>query len=109
MKKLFILLGLIIAAVVAASPQGVAVLTQATGIGSSSTQILARNVNRGYLIIQNESGANCTVAPTPIVSGIGLLLTNGQNYETVEAFTKSPWYATCVNNGSSLIMLETNY
>lgn len=110
MKKLFWLLMFLVTAVVLASPQGVPVLTQATGISSSaSTQILAANRNRGYLIIQNESGFNCTVAPVPIVNGIGLLLTNGQNYETIEAFTKSAWYATCTNNGSSLTILETNY
>lgn len=106
MKKLFLYMLLPVLSL--ASPQGVPVLTTATGIGLTTKQILPVNLNRGYLIIQNVSGNSCTVAPVSFVSPNGLVLLTGQNYETDEAFTKTAWFASCAAS-SSLTILETNY
>lgn len=99
---------LLVTFVVLASPQGVPVYTKAT-VGTTVSQILATNLNRGYLIIQNATTNNCVVSPVSFVSPNGLVVLAGQNYETDEAFTKTTWFAACSAANTSLNILETNY
>lgn len=95
-----------------ASPQGVpGEFTFTCGI--IQTQMIAQNNNRGYLIFQNQ-GSDTTghchfKAGTAIVSAEGLWVNANQNYETVEAFTKQPWYCKCDSAGQIIEVLYTNY
>ncbi len=109
MKKLLLLLLPFLAI---ASPQGVPV--QSTFVcGLTQLQMLAQNNNRGYLIFQNQgtdtSGHCHFKAGAAIVSPEGLWVNSGQNYETVEAFTKQPWYCQCDSAAQRIEILQTNY
>ncbi len=106
MKKLLLLL---IPMTIVASPQGVPKLTSVT-VGTSATVALPANPYRGYLIMQNQGLSSCVVSPvTPLVSPDGLIILPGQNYEMIEAFTKSAVNAQCGPGSSRIVFLETNY
>lgn len=109
MKKVLFAVLILIPLLVVASPQGVPAHTRFT-CGTSSLKMLAQNNSRGYLIMQNQGTANCYLkAGSAIVSPEGLIVQTMQNYETVEAFTKQPWYCLCDSAGQVMSILETNY
>lgn len=108
MKKLIIAIVMLLATfIVVASPQGVPTLTIAV-VSSTPSLILAQNLNRGSLLIQNESGGNCYFSFAPFTGTNALLILTGQNYDSQEAYIKSAVYASC-SPGSSLVLLEANY
>jgi hypothetical protein len=98
-----------------ASPQGVPV--QSTFTCTTSNQaMLAQNNSRGYLIFQNQgtsttdSTSICHFKAGAAITGTeGLIVKAGQNYETVEAFTKQPWYCKCDVSSQTIEILQTNY
>lgn len=93
-----------------ASPQGVPVQSTVT-CGTSPQVMLAQNNSRGYLLFQNQGAdtGHCRFkAGSIMVSGTGLWVDSGQNYETVEAYTKKPWYCQC-DVSSTIEVLESNW
>lgn len=107
-----ILVSLLLSTLCFASPQGVPVQSTFT-CGVSNLQMLAQNNNRGYLLLQNQgsdASGHCHLkAGSAIVSSEGLWVDQKQNYETVEAFTKQPWYCKCDSAGQIIEILQTNY
>lgn len=108
-----IVLGLVLFSVVLwASPQGVPVQSTTT-CGTTPALMLAANPNRGYLLFQNQgsdTSGHCRFkAGAIMVSGVGLWVDSGQNYETVEAYTKKAWYCQCDNDSQTIEILETNW
>lgn len=95
-----------------ASPQGVPVFSNAT-CGTSPGTLLAANRNRGYLLIQNQgsdTSGHCYIKPgSAVVSTDGVWVDSGQNYETIEAYTKQAWYCRCDNSGQTFAIIETNW
>lgn len=94
------------------SPQGVPAQSTAT-CGVVSSIFIASNPNRGYLLFQNQ-GSDTTghcyfKAGATVVGTGGLIVNSGQNYETVEAFTKQAWYCRCDSAAQTIEVLQTNY
>lgn len=103
------LLLLLFPALLIASPQGVPKLTVTT-VGTTSVTALAANPYRGYLIMQNQSGASCIMSPvSPLVSPDGIQIDSGQNYEVQQSYIKSAIYMQCGAAGSRIVFLETNF
>ncbi len=111
MKNLLLILAMV-SVICMASPQGVPTQTTFT-CGLTQLQMLAQNNNRGYLIFQNQgsdtSGHCHFKAGAAIISPDGLWVDHAQNYETVEAFTKQPWYCQCDSAAQRIEILYTNY
>lgn len=109
MKKTLIVLGIALCALVVASPQGVPVHTNSV-VGVTSTEYLAANKNRGYIIIQNNGAGNCQIKFGSAISSDndGVVIGPSQNYEAVNAYIKSSVYAKCTVS-SSLAAIESNY
>ena len=81
-----------------ASPQGVPGRTAVT-VGNASTLVIGANINRGYLIIQNQGSVTCQLVFGAAITGSeGLKIQTNQNYEPVEAFVKSAVYMKCPSN-----------
>lgn len=110
MKLLFVYL--LLSAVMHASPQGVPVESTVV-CGTSNGVLVPQNNNRGYLLMQNQGSdgtGNCHFkAGSPITGTEGLWVKSGQNYETVEAYTKQPWYCKCDSAAQTIEILVTNW
>lgn len=110
--KLILGLQLLFAINCYASPQGVPVQSTVS-CGISSGVLVAANPNRGYLIMQNQgsdSTGHCHLKAGSAITGTeGLIVNSGQNYETVEAFTKQVWYCKCDSAAQTFEVLQTNY
>lgn len=110
MKKLF--LSLVVSMIAGASPQGVPVQSTFT-CGLASLAMLAQNNNRGYLLFQNQGSdttGHCHFKSGSAISGTeGLWVDSGQNYETVEAYTKQAWYCKCDSAAQTVEILQTNW
>lgn len=110
MKKLFLIL--FVSALSMGSPQGVPV--QSTfSCGLTSLQMLAQNNNRGYLLFQNQgsdASGHCHFKAGSAITGTeGLWVDQKQNYESVDAFTKQPWYCKCDSAAQTVEILQTNW
>ena len=109
MKILF--LGLLISLPLFGSPQGVPLPPVVVTVGTTSTLIIAANLNRGYLMVQNQGAStiNCYISLAgPITANAGLLVVGGQNYEVVDGFTKSAVYGMCASP-TTWVTQEINY
>lgn len=107
MKLLFALL---FSSALWASPQGVPVMTTVT-VTSADGIVVAQNLNRGYLGIQNQGTGNCYVAFGAATTAIGgyVILPPNQYYEPVEGFIKSAVHMSCPNNSFTIQVVESNY
>jgi hypothetical protein len=94
----------------AGSPQGVPVMTKST-VGTADSIPLAANLNRGYLLIQNQGNTTCLVAfgVSSLASTGGVQLGAGQYYEPVEAYMKSAVHMSCSLSGQTIQFIETNW
>ncbi len=108
MKKLSLVL-LSLAVIVLASPQGIPVHTN-TVISTDSTQLLAANPNRGYVLVQNNGAVSCQLKFGSAITEAndGVVIGSGQNYEAINAYVKSPVYMKCAS-GASIAAIESNY
>lgn len=95
-----------------ASPQGVPIQSTVT-CGTSNAILVAANPNRGYLLVQSQGSdktGHCHLKAGLAISGTeGLWVDSGQNYETVEAYTKQTWYCKCDSASQTFEILQTNY
>ena len=107
MKKLLLFL---FGSVLFASPQGVPTMTTVT-VTSADGIALTQNLNRGYLLIQNQGVNNCYVSfgAATTASGGYIILPGNQYYEPVEAFVKSSVSMRCPNVTETVQFLEVNY
>lgn len=113
MKSLLLVLVLILNLnAFAGSPQGVPVESTVT-CANTNTLLVAANPNRGYLIMQNQGSdatGNCHFKAGSVITGSeGLWVKSGQNYETVDAFTKTAWYCKCDTDAQTVEILQTNW
>jgi hypothetical protein len=96
----------------AGSPQGVPVQSTVSCL-STNTLLVAQNNNRGYLLMQSQGSdttGHCHLKAGSAITGTeGLWVNSGQNYETVEAFTKQPWYCKCDTTSQTFEVLQTNW
>lgn len=75
--------------------------------------MVAQNNNRGYLLFQNQGSdttGHCHFKAGSAITGTeGLWVDRKAAYETIEAFTKQPWYCKCDSAAQTIEILQTNY
>ncbi len=109
MKTLLLFL---ISGICYASPQGVPGTITFT-CGLTSLQMVPQNNSRSYLIMQNQGSdttGHCHLKAGSTITGTeGLWVNSGQNFETVEAYTKQPWWCKCDSASQTFEILYTNW
>ena len=109
--KYFILIGsaLVFSYVCMGSPQGFPVHTN-TVVGNTSTQVVATNKDRGYILVQNNGAVACQLKFGGAITADndGVVIDGGENYEAINSYIKSPIYMKCTAN-ASVAVVESNY
>lgn len=112
MKALLLTIFLLPTALFAASPQGFPVMTDYQVTTTASTQVVAANKDRGYMLIQNKGSSTCQFAFGQDLAGLGtdgLFIGTLQNYEPVAAFVKSALYVRCGSVPTVITIAESNW
>ena len=112
MKTLFVVTLALLACISALanenpSPTNVGVYNFSTyAPGTTSVQIIARNPNRAYLLIQNQGNASVIVKPDAFQSASeGIIIAQQSSYEPHPALVDS-FYAKSNSGTQTLLMIE---